>query len=76
MAGGRNNRSRIGSMTDLSGNVNLPVVTQFDGLVMGNMKILSIHDGNAVCYLLHFDQLDEVAEGVENLHDNTVQWSR
>lgn len=63
----------IGLITDPYGNVELPVVTPFDGLVIGHTQIPLVHEGDAVCHLARFDEVDEVdevADGVESFRDN------
>ena len=60
----------IGLITDPYGNVDLPVVTPFDGLVIGHSQIPLVHEGDAVCHLARFDEVEEVADGVESFRDN------
>jgi hypothetical protein len=59
-------------ISDPVSSLEIEVISPFSGIIIGRSEIPLVHEGEAVYHIAKFEDSREVAEQVENFHDDIL----
>jgi predicted deacylase len=62
----------LGMISDPVSSLEIEVISPFSGIIIGRSEIPLVHEGEAVYHIAKFEDSREVAEQVENFHDDIL----